>query len=418
MQKASGIGRLQDASDIDVTLGAGVDGYTLNYDHDTGKFVLVEPVAAGSSALVDCSDVAVSLGAGVDEYALCYDHDTAKFVLRQIAGVYVALVGSAPYQSITNGLYITAHDSLDSLGLKVTQGWDDASYTWQRIFAVYTRSGTEIFSCRGRGKDGAGVTLFMSANTIEGADAIGLRVMTSTSGLQSLQCKSILVAGAYSTDMSGAVASTIYGSKDANGNLLFQSTMHSTKGYILLHATGGNCGIGNSAPGTSLDINYPSAVTNAVSNVLTVRHASSGTPASGFGVALIFALESSTTENQSAGRVYAVWLEATHATRKAQVVFTAYDTVEREGIRIGANGSAATIGFLGATPSARLAHVADASTTHAITDPADSPVDADALREDLVINVVPSIETQLNNLGTKINSILTSLETFGLHATS
>ena len=218
--------------------------------------------------------------------------------------------------------------------------------------------------------------------------------------------------------MSGAVASTIYGSKDANGNLLFQSTMHSTKGYILLHATGGSVGIGNSAPGTPLDINYPSAITNTVANVLTIRHASSNIPAAGFGVALIFGLESSTTENQSAGRVYAVWSESTHATRKAQVVFTAYDIAEREGLRIGANGSASTVGFLGATPSAQLAHVADASTTHAVTDPIDSPADADALREDLVTNVIPSVETQLNNLGTKINSILTTLETFGLHATS
>ena len=402
MQKASGIGRLQDASDIDVTLGAGVDGYALTYDHDTGKFVLVEPVAAGSSALVDCSDVNVSLGAGVDEYALCYDHGTAKFVLRQIAGVYVALAGSAAYQSITNGLYITAHDSVDSYGLKVTQGWDGAEYTWQRIFAVYTRSGTEIFSCRGRGMEGAGLTLFVSANTIEGADAFGLRVMTSVAGAQSLQCKSILVAGAYSTDMSGAVASTIYGSKDANGNLLFQSTMHSTKGYILLHATGGSVGIGNSAPGTPLDINYPSAVTNTVSNVLTVRHASSGTPAAGFGVALIFGLESSTTENQSAGRVYAVWSEATHATRKAQVVFTAYDTAEREGIRIGANGSAATIGFLGATPSAQLAHVADVKGDYAAGD-----LDSEA-----------EVISMANALAAAINSLNALVETFGLRASS
>src|SRR5574344_2232711 len=117
MQKAGGVCRVQDCSDVNVALGSGVDGYTLNYDHDTGKFVLVEPVAAGSSALVDCSDVNVTLGAGVDEYALCYDHGTAKFVLRQISGVYVALVGSAAYQSITNGLYVTAHDSVDSYGL-------------------------------------------------------------------------------------------------------------------------------------------------------------------------------------------------------------------------------------------------------------------------------------------------------------
>jgi len=400
-----GISKIQDADDVNFSLGAGVDGYTVNYDHDTGKFVLTAPVVPGPSGISeiqDADDVDVTLGAGVDEYALCYDHGTSKFVLRQIAGVYVALVGSTPYQSITNGLYIKAHDSLDSYGLKVTQGWDGDEYTWQRIFAVYTRTGTEVFSCRGRGKDGFGLTLFMSANTIEAADNFGLRVMTSIGGVQALQCKSILVSGTYTTDMTVSAASTIYGSPGANGNLLLQSTLHSTKGYILLHSTGGNCGIGNSAPGTPLDINLPSAVTNTVSNVLTVRHASSGTPAAGFGVALIFALESSTTENQSAGRVYAVWSEATHATRKAQVVFTAYDTAEREAIRIGANGSAATIGFLGATPSARLAHVADVKGDYGAGD-----LDSEA-----------EVIAAVNALAAAINSLNALVETFGLRASS
>ena len=34
----------------------------------------------------------------------------------------------------------------------------------------------------------------------------------------------------------------------------------------------------------------------------------------------------------------------------------------------------------------------------AVTDPADTPVDADALRDDLVANTIPSIETELSNL--------------------
>ena len=34
----------------------------------------------------------------------------------------------------------------------------------------------------------------------------------------------------------------------------------------------------------------------------------------------------------------------------------------------------------------------------AVTDPADTPADADALRDDLVANTIPSIETELTNL--------------------
>lgn len=64
------------------------------------------------------------------------------------------------------------------------------------------------------------------------------------------------------------------------------------------------------------------------------------------------------------------------------------------------------------------AHIEDAATAHAITDPADSPADADALREDLVTNVIPSVESALNALGTKINSILAVLEAHKLNASS
>lgn len=161
------------------------------------------------------------------------------------------------------------------------------------------------------------------------------------------------------------------------------------------------------------------ALTSTVQNMLILSHDTSGTAAAGFGAGQLFQLQSSTTAAQSAARIQALWYEATHATFKADLVGTAYDAGgEREGWRVRGAGSAPAIGFLGATPAARLAHVADASTTHAITDPGDAPADADALRDDLVTNVIPTIETALNNLGTKINSLLTMAETFGFHATS
>lgn len=71
------------------------------------------------------------------------------------------------------------------------------------------------------------------------------------------------------------------------------------------------------------------------------------------------------------------------------------------------------VGLYSATPVVQADHIADASTSHAITDPADSPADADALREDLVANTIPSIETALNALGTTMNLILVVLENLG-----
>ena len=53
----------------------------------------------------------------------------------------------------------------------------------------------------------------------------------------------------------------------------------------------------------------------------------------------------------------------------------------------------------------------DAVTTHAITDPADAPATADALRDDLVANAIPEIEGMLNALGTIINALVDKLQT-------
>ena len=402
MQKAGGVGRVQDCSDVNVTLGSGVDGYLLSYDHDTAKFILSEPAAPGATALADCSDVDVTLGAGVDEYALCYDHGTTSFVLRQISGVYVALTSPVAGQNIAGGLNIVPLDNVSSSGIVITQGLTTGIADWQTLFAIYNKTPSLQMIIKARGSDGALVMQIPSVNTTPALDPYGIRVMSSGNAAQVLQAKAILFETAFSSDISGAVGGTVYGGKDAGDSLKLESTFNATKGYVLINSVGGNCGIGNSAPGTPLDINYPSAVTNIVSNVLTVRHASSGTPAAGFGVALIFALESTTTENQRAGRVYAVWSEATHATRKAQVVFTAYDTAEREGIRIGADGSAATLGFLGATPSARLAHVADVKGDYATGD-----LDSEA-----------EVISMANSLAAAINSLNALVETFGLRASS
>ena len=440
MQKASGIGRLQDASDVNVSLGAGVDGYTLTYDHASGKFVLSAVSGVGISKIQDADDVNFSLGAGVDGYTVNYDHDTGKFVLTApvVADISTCLLkdgstvgASGAAQAFTlgvkSGLLFPASDSTTAIKFAKADGST-------AVLTIDTTNGRVGIGCTPT------ATFEMSASGVGKPDFVFDPQDNSYGGFRTkTDSQRLIFAGASVPNYAyGAhfqlVGNSWSGSANMKGRINFAAGNPSApigfEGSItfvtannkirMVVLADGSVGVGldTGFPGTMFDINYPSAVTNAVSNVLTVRHSSSGTPAVGFGAALIFGLESSTTENQSAGRVYAVWAEATHATRKAQVVLTAYDTAEREGLRIGANGSAATIGFLGATPSARLAHVADASTAHAITDPGDSPADADALREDLVTNTIPDIESKLNALGTSINSILTTLETFGLHATS
>ena len=110
------------------------------------------------------------------------------------------------------------------------------------------------------------------------------------------------------------------------------------------------------------------AVTNAIGNIATLNHNSTGTPAAGLGAALNFTLETSTTVDTQAGRMAVLWETVTHASRVPDMVAYLTDSAaEREVWRGRATGSAAAIGFLGATPVARAAHIADASGDDAAT---------------------------------------------------
>ncbi len=93
---------------------------------------------------------------------------------------------------------------------------------------------------------------------------------------------------------------------------------------------------------------------------------------------------------------------------------------------IGTDGSfmhqSTNLAFYGATPVARQTIVPLTDNTggtandtlQAIPDPADSPATADALRDDIVSNVLPSIRNDLADLAAKVNAIRTALVNLGL----
>ena len=309
--------------------------------------------------LQDADDINVSLGAGVDEYALCWDNDTAKFVLRAMSGGGVtdhgALTGladddhsqyllatgartgaSSQAQTFTNGIIgptITGGSANDqAMTIKITSGSGAGSY-----LDIVGGNNGGLLLARFNGTNGS--IIVPNALIIWAGGYIG--------------CE----AGAYIYQMGGT---TYLGDTIVNFNHSTNLTIKPrTDGqHLLLVPDGGNCGIG-ATPGTKLHVALASAATNAVTNVVTVGHDTSGTAAAGFGAGQLFALESSTTAAQSAARVQALWYEATHASRKADLVLTAYDSGgEREGLRIRGNGSAAAIGFFGTAPAERPTGVA------------------------------------------------------------
>lgn len=95
------------------------------------------------------------------------------------------------------------------------------------------------------------------------------------------------------------------------------------------------------------------AATNTADTVFTIAHSSSATPVAGFGSTMMWNLETSTTADIAAASDVVSWVVPTHGSQTARRVFNIYDTAAREAMRIEASGTAARIGFLGATAALR-----------------------------------------------------------------
>lgn len=90
-----------------------------------------------------------------------------------------------------------------------------------------------------------------------------------------------------------------------------------------------------------LEVGTRDTSTAAVTNGLTVGHQnSSGTPAAGMGSAVQLNINSTTTADQNAGQIAAVWTDATHATRTADVVISTVHlgAAQAEAFRVKSNG--------------------------------------------------------------------------------
>jgi len=318
--------------------------------------------------LQDADDINVTLGAGVDEYALCWDNDTAKFVLRAMSGGgvtdhgaltglsdddhtgYALLAGRSGGQTLAGGTAVgdgltlkgttangTASTSAIALmvgnngattGIKVNNSGDVGIYTDPyHQYAVYIMWKNTTAYCQGLTIQDVGTPTDANAN-------YPLKI-------------------AYSSG-------TPYFTVDKVGNV------YAAGGLTL---GGGSFSITGLSP-LEVICNYSTAVPGVYRGFEFGRNPSTGTPAAGFGTGIELQLRSSTTAAQVAAYIDWSWIVATHASRTARLALSAYDyNGAREGVRIDSDGSAPLLGFYGhaATAQQVLTTGAGASVDDVIT---------------------------------------------------
>jgi hypothetical protein len=108
-----------------------------------------------------------------------------------------------------------------------------------------------------------------------------------------------------------------------------------------------------------VEITIADAGTNTAPDTFIVGHNTSGTPAANFGTMIRQRAESTTTVDREQTAIHSLWVDATDASRKAQMKLWAYDTTAREFLRGEASGTAAMIGFLGANAVVRPSSTTD-----------------------------------------------------------
>lgn len=159
------------------------------------------------------------------------------------------------------------------------------------------------------------------------------------------------------------------------------------------------------------------ATTNAIYDLVTFSKNSSGAGAAGLGVRVNLAAKSSTTADTRVGAIDAAWVDATHASRKGRLTFSAYDTAIREGIRVEASGTAAMLGFFGVTAVVKPTALTTQLTTLTYTAPTTPDYAIAAVTQTTpfgfttadeahtVLSVIKNLQDRVAQLETKLQSL-------------
>lgn len=112
--------------------------------------------------------------------------------------------------------------------------------------------------------------------------------------------------------------------------------------------------IGHAIPAARLHPITIDALTDSVADVAILGHSTSGTPAAGFGPALLFQGEDASVDKREMGRIRFEWVSATDASRASRGRVTAFSTTtEQEAIRWDGDSGGVKLGFYGGAAVAK-----------------------------------------------------------------
>lgn len=438
--------RLQDADDINVSLGAGVDEYALVYDHDTAKFVLRAPAAPFAGLLATGATVGATSQAQAFTTGVTVGSVTTAATLLQVAETSTASprgIMSSQHNTGTDGARFHMRKSRgtnasptvivtgDVLGRLVASGYDGSSYLEMGGIDIVsagtiasTRVPTEIRFLTATDAapsvltqrmviDKAGNVGIGAATAYTKLDVAGIVASGGTGGNGEFRSYQDSFAGnnyvSLKTDTS-AQKSGLY----RNGTPAFFAFYDTSNGDVALSANfsgasivfqtasvekarisnAGYFGVGI-APVTPVHAVSTTAATNAIRNVLTLGSnvTSTGVGAAGLGPAILFQAESTTTVDTTQAAIEASWIVATHASRTSRLAFKAYDTAAREGIRIDASGTAALLGFYGHAAAAQPSAYTPSNVS------TDRSFDADTVLVAELADVVGTLIADLQSIG-------------------
>jgi hypothetical protein len=375
----------------DVNLADLEDDDVLVYDLATDKWINAT-APGGAVALDDLTDVTIV--DPIDGDALIYDEDTNTWINAAVSGTS-ALNGNGATNQVA--IWSGTHNLYGDTGL--TWNPDTNTLTCLNIIAAKpaTTAGIQLDPSSNVGN--YTISLSPGSTILTGNRRVSFPnedLIFSRGGTLTLQGYTLTVSDTGSCsflNVANTFTKTAIFQRDANSTAAFTIKDKDSNTVLDADTTNQRISIDRNFPAFTLDVLFTNPSTAVNEGILRLAHNSTGTPASGFGTSILWYLESTTTEDNLVGYLGYMWTTATHATRKARGIWSVYDTAEREGIRIEANGSAAQIGFLGANASPRSTGWTIANLS------SDKSYDADATSIDELADVVGTLIEEFKTKG-------------------